>query len=459
MAMPQTYQEETTEEPQKEKRLYVAIWRWHFYAGIIFAPFLILLAITGGIYLYKPQLEAWMYKDLYYVTAGNTAVSPTMQVEAVRQAYPEAVITRYRPSDEPTRTAEVGIVENKVSKTVFVSPFDGKIVGELDDQSKLMQVMKKLHGELMAGKTGDRIIELSACWGMILLVTGVYLWWPRNTKSLYGTLIPRFTQGKRIFWRDLHAVPAFWLSLFTAVLIMTGLPWSGVWGDYVNKAATSAQSGYPDQLWGSVPESVIPTKAVAEVSWAAENMPVPESAQTGGVQTLPLEQVVNIATERKVPAGYTINLPEGEKGVYTVSVFPKSPVDNATLHIDQYSGKVLADLRFADYGTMAKAIEIGIALHEGRFFGWPNQLLAALTCLGLVGISLTGLIMWWKRKPAGKLGAPALPKNYKLMKGVAAIIIAFGLFFPLVGISLVAVLLVDLLVIRRIPAAKRFLGA
>lgn len=449
MAMEQPLRNEP-EENQKERRLYLALWRWHFYAGIIFAPFLILLAITGCIYLFKPQIEPWLYKDYYYVAAGQTTISPTQQVEAVKQAYPNAEITRYRPSDEPTRTAEVGIVDHNVSKTVYVNPFDGQVVGELADSTKLMQVMKKLHGELMAGTTGDRIIELSACWGMILLVTGVYLWWPRNTRSVYGTLLPRLTQGKRLFWRDLHAVPAFWISLFTAALIMTGLPWSGVWGEYVNKIATSAQSGYPDQLWGNPPESVIPTKAVADVPWAAENMPVPESKQNNGYQRVSLEQVVKIASERNVPAGYTINLPEGEKGVYTISVFPKSPFDNATLHIDQYSGKVLADLRFDDYGTMAKAIEIGIALHEGRFFGWPNQLLAALTCLGLAGISVTGLIMWWKRKPQGKLGAPALPKDFKLMKGVALIIVAFGLFFPLVGISILAVLFIDLLVIKRI---------
>ncbi|MGO4119048.1 PepSY domain-containing protein, partial [Rhizobium ruizarguesonis] len=59
----------------------------------------------------------------------------------------------------------------------------------------------------------------------------------------------------------------------------------------------------------------------------------------------------------------------------------------------------------------------------------------------------------------GKLGAPALPKNFKLMKGVALIVVAFGLFFPLVGISLLVVLLLDWLVIRRIPAVKRFLSA
>ncbi|MGA9230613.1 MAG: PepSY domain-containing protein, partial [Exiguobacterium oxidotolerans] len=41
---------------QKASSFYRTVWRWHFYAGIIFAPFLIMLAVTGSIYLFKPQI-------------------------------------------------------------------------------------------------------------------------------------------------------------------------------------------------------------------------------------------------------------------------------------------------------------------------------------------------------------------------------------------------------------------
>jgi uncharacterized iron-regulated membrane protein len=342
--------------------------------------------------------------------------------------------------------------------TVFVNPYNGKILGHLKKDEKFMNKVEKLHGELMIGTTGDRIVKMAACWAMILLITGLYLWWPRNKKDIFGTLIPRLSKGKRIILRDLHAVPAFWFSLFVSIFILTGLPWSGLWGDLINRVATATQTGYPTGLWdGNVPQSTVPSKDVAKVPWAAENLPVPESNQLG-VSPLSVEQIMKIADENKVEKGYSITFPKGEKGVYTVAVSPDKPERQATLHIDQYSGKVLADLRFKDYGVLAKAISIGVALHEGHYFGLANQLLDLIICLGLIGIALTGVMMWWKRKPSGTLGAPSLPKNFRLLKGVAVLIIILGIIFPLVGASLLVVLVLDWLVIKRIPAVKQWVG-
>jgi uncharacterized iron-regulated membrane protein len=451
----QSYPEQT---PEKKASLYSAIWRWHFYAGIIFTPFIIMLSITGIIYLFKPQIENMMYQDYYYIQPGKQLLSPSMQIETVKKYYPDAKIKKYRPSDQPNRTAEVGISNKGESLTVFVNPYNGMIVGELNDDDKLMNKIEKLHGELMIGTTGDRLVELAACWAMILLVTGIYLWWPRNTKSLFGTLLPRFSKGKRVMLRDLHAVPAFWFSFFISIFILTGLPWSGLWGDMINRVATATHTGYPTGLWdGNVPESVVPTKEIAKVPWAAENLPVPQSSKTS-VAPLSIEKVMKIAEENKVHSGYKINFPKGEKGVYTVSVSPDKPEGQATLHIDQYSGKVLADLRFEDYGPLAKAISIGVALHEGHYFGLANQLLDLVICLGLIGIAVSGMIMWWKRKPNGKLGAPSLPKDFKIQKGITLIIVVFGVIFPLVGASLLLVLALDWLVIKRIPAIKQWIG-
>ena len=38
---------------------YRAVWRWHFYASLFCIPFVIVLATSGAIYLFKPQIEAW----------------------------------------------------------------------------------------------------------------------------------------------------------------------------------------------------------------------------------------------------------------------------------------------------------------------------------------------------------------------------------------------------------------
>jgi uncharacterized iron-regulated membrane protein len=446
--------------PSGGHELFRAIWRWHFYAGIIFAPFLVLLAITGGVYLFKPQIESILYKDLYYVQAQGDPIRPSEQIEKVKETYPDAQITRYQTFPEVNRASEVGIVDGNQLLTVFVNPYDRSIVGTLNEQDRFMQWVRDLHnGQWWGGTWGNRIIELAACWAIILILTGLYLWWPRS-KGVFGSLLPRFKAGRRTLWRDLHAVPAFWLSAGMLLLIFTGLPWSGVWGDMVNKIATATHTGYPAFAFsfGPKPESNLPkTKDVAEdVPWANENLPVPESKT--GTEPLSVEKVMAIAKEREIGASYAVSFPDGPKGVFTVSTQVDKPEYQATLHIDQYSGDVLTDVRFNDYGLVAKAISIGIALHEGRYFGWVNQLLGLLVCLGIVGIAVTGFLMWWKRKPTGQLGAPSLPKNFRLDKGVGVIILALGILFPLVGLSLLLVLLLDWFVVRKIPAMKRWIG-
>lgn len=88
-------------QPQTNTSLYRTVWRWHFYAGIIFAPFLFILAVTGAIYLFKPQIEGVLYQDYYEVTPQEEKISASQQIEEVKKLYPEAAVTVYRPGKAP----------------------------------------------------------------------------------------------------------------------------------------------------------------------------------------------------------------------------------------------------------------------------------------------------------------------------------------------------------------------
>ena len=132
-----------------------------------------------------------------------------------------------------------------------------------------------------------------------------------------------------------------------------------------------------------------------------------------------------------------------DKGVFTVALFADDPRHDATLHLDQYSGQVLADIRWADYGLVARAVESGAMLHEGKMFGLANQLLMLLACLLILLASVSGLVMWWKRRPQGRFGVPPLRHDLPLWKGGVAIMFGLGLLFPLVGASLLLMLVLD----------------
>lgn len=442
----------------KNHTLYQTVWRWHFYAGLIFAPFLIILAVSGAIYLFKPQIESVLYKDLYYVTEGEEVVLPSAQLSNVKNEYPEASIRSIRFHEE-TRTTEVNMMYHGEAMSVYVNPYSGEIMGSLLTEEKFTEIIKKMHSELIIGGTlANRLVELAACWAIILLVTGFYLWWPREKSTIWGTVLPRLNKRGRTLWRDLHAVPAFWLSAFILILILTGLPWTGVMGEQINKLAAVTNTGYPPYAlsFREKPESVIKTKDVADdVPWATENLAVPSSS-VGTYVPLVLEDIIYIADNKNIERPYTISMPHGETGVFTIATSHTKPGNNATLHVDQYSGMVLTDVRFEDYGIMAKAITIGIALHEGRLFGLPNQLLGLITCLGLIGMIVSSFIMWRKRKPASKLGAPPRAKDKKQAKVVLIIMLVSGVFMPLVGFSIIVVWLLDRFLFSKLKRLKEW---
>jgi uncharacterized iron-regulated membrane protein len=163
-----------------------------------------------------------------------------------------------------------------------------------------------------------------------------------------------------------------------------------------------------------------------------------------------LQDVQNIATQRKVEPGYSITLPTTATGVFTIAVFADDPRNDATLHVDQYTGKVLADVRFEQYGSVARATEIGVMLHEGKMFGTFNQIVVLLICLMILLSAVSGVVIWWKRRPQGKFGVPPLRHDLPKWKTGVVIMLALAVVFPLVGASLVVVWLLDRVLLSRL---------
>lgn len=99
---------------------YALAWRWHFYAGLFVAPFMILLALTGIVYLFKPQLDALLYPQLLRVEAGAQMRSADQLLVGVRQAHPQAAVSQYLPPSEAGRSAQFVIGEEGRQWNLFV---------------------------------------------------------------------------------------------------------------------------------------------------------------------------------------------------------------------------------------------------------------------------------------------------------------------------------------------------
>ena len=242
----------------------------------------------------------------------------------------------------------------------------------------------------MLGVTGDRILETAASLGLVLIATGLYMWWPREA-GWRRTLVPSFSRG-RALWKSLHGVVGIWVSVFLVFFLISGLAWAGIWGGKM----VQAWSQFPAEKWDNVPLSDDTHASMnhdrREVPWALEQTPMPASGSDAGVDgvtgAVTLNSVDQLARAIGFDARYQLNLPRGETGVSTISRDSMStdstaPTTDRTVHVDQYTGKILADIRYADYSLAGQAMAVGIALHMGTLGFW-SVLANSLICLSVL---------------------------------------------------------------------------
>ena len=328
----------------------------------------------------------------------------------------------------------------------------------IDDDKRPMAILELLHGELKMGTFGDRIVELVACWTIIMIISGLFLWYPRAKEKIKGVFTLRLKKPGRLRRRDLHAVPAFWLSGGLLFFLFSGLLWTGFWGNGVQSLVTASGAGYPPSIWvGPAPESDTLTEDIADVSWAAEKLPVQNSDADSGFKQVSIDDVLETIKTLDVDPNYDVFYPSSKEGVFTLSVFPDQASNEATIHIDQYTADVIADYRYDNYGILGKVMATMITIHKGHEFGLLNQALGLLICLGLIFMVITGIYLWWKRKPQHNSGAPKAVSILEY-KRILIVLITLGLIFPLVGISLLVVFLLDRFILRRFETLRKWLN-
>lgn len=451
-------------------KFYLAAWRWHFYAGLYVIPFLAMLAVTGLLMLWI-NVVSGRDGEFIPVTPGPAPVALALQAEAARAAVPGGALTGYIAPARPDRAAlfKVGTGAEAVT-LVAVDPFTGAVLESYPYREGWYDTFSTIHGTLLIGTFGDRLIEIAASLGIVLVVTGLYLWWPRGG-GLGAALVPNLAARGRGLWKSLHASIGVWTSVLLLAFLVSGLSWAGIWGEKF----TQAWSTLPAAKYDNVPLSDKTHASMnhadaKEVPWALEQTPMPASGSQAGRAMLPegapvtFESVVALGRALGFEGRFQLAFPDGPTGVWTLSRDSMSadgpnPLSDRTVHVDQYTGHILADLRFADYSAAGKAMAAGVALHEGQV-GWVNVAVNTLFCLGVIFLAVSGVAMWWKRRPRGafRLAAPPAPRDMGLWKGAVAIAVVIAIAFPMAGAAILAALLLDVLVLSRLPAMRRLLS-
>lgn len=422
-------------------KLYRLFWRWHFYAGMIVAPIILLASVTGGLYVFIEELRPLMYPTLFQAkstVAGGPMLSHAELAAAVEKNVPKAKVTGVTPPAEETQNARVEIMGKP---TAMVDPRTGEVAGFYDEKNSFFGIVLGLHRRLLLDTPGRITVETAVSWGVILLITGVYLWWPRKTGRAQspgaGVWYPRLRAPLTVVLRDLHTVVGFYGVATAAIVLITGLFFTQFFGNGYkllqnnlgHTPPSAAKAPTSSAKNGRTPISLDDAKRIAEPLLPGSaplriNVPKEEQAAKDGKEAKPAE-AFSIARADST-----------------------SPTLRRTVFIDQYSGQVLDSYGWDDLSTLHKIRFSIYPIHVGSIYGLTTKILALLTCMALVLLAITGVWMWWRRRPKGTWGLAPSTANIAIPRWLLGTIVVLAIVMPAFGISLVAVLLGDFVVTK-----------
>lgn len=463
--------------------------RLHFYAGILVGPFILAAAISGALYALTPAIEQVVYRHELHIPATGTRLTLAEQTEIAQNyigdggATPSAV----RPAPEPGDTTRImftgkGLGDGE-SRAVFVDPGTGEVRGDLtvygtSGALPLRNWVSNLHGDLHLGEVGRVYSELAASWLTIVALAGLGLWVrrirrARTKSSMMRDLVRPGRNGsgyRRLFtW---HTSVGIWVLLGAVFLSATGISWSQYAGDRVGdlraaldwetpavdpSLAGSAGAGSPSAgADGGDADAPGAAAAVGEHAHHGSGAPAGGAADPAAWAER-FDAVLATAQRANVNTGLVEITPPAEPGTaWVVQEIQRSyPTEVDAVAIDGDTLRVVDRTDFAEFPLAAKLTRWGIDAHMGSLFGLPNQIVLFLVAGGIAGMVVLGYLMWWKRRPTREPRALAgTPPRRGVLRGapwwgIAAVLagaMAIGWWLPLVGWTLAAFVVVDMLV-------------
>ncbi|MEU5161503.1 PepSY domain-containing protein [Streptomyces sp. NPDC020875] len=437
-------------------RLRPLVLRTHFYAGLLIAPFILLAAVSGLLYALSFQAEKIVYRDELTVPAGQRyegSLPLADQIAAARNVRPDGTVVAVRPATGERDTTRVlmdapGVPEGS-TLAVFVDPHTGKVRGELPSYGSsgalpLRTWLDELHRDLRLGEFGRNYSELAASWLWVVALGGLALWIGRRRSSRRDLLRPEpGAKGRRrtLSW---HGTVGAWAVLGLVVLSATGLTWSRYAGENIGAVQ--------DQLGGATPAV---SATLDGGSGGGDGGHAGHGAGHGGAYQgadIGIDRALESARAAGIDGPLSITLPAAGTGYVIKETDTTFPVRLDSVAVDPADGAIVDELRFDDYPLLAKATRYGIDAHMGVLFGLANQLVLAALAVALILVILWGYRMWWQRRPTkGRaLGGRPVPRGAwrkvppVLLLPLAAAVALVGWFVPLLGLSLLVFLAVDL---------------
>lgn len=387
----------------------------HLWVSIPFGIVITITCFTGAILVFESDITEWCNRGMTTVEPKEKPLPVKQLMSKVEPLLDDGVtITGVTIPDDPSQAYKVNLSKPHRA-AVYIDQYTGNVKGKYE-RPAFFDTVRKLHRWLMIPSPkgsgthwGKMIVGASTLAFLVILITGIVIWWPRNRKMLRNRLQINTQKGKRRFWHDLHVAGGIYAVIFLIAMAATGLTWSYEWyrnGVYSMLGAETTQTG-----GNSTRKSDATTQATVQADAATQATVQADATTQVTVQADATTQATAIATDayyevdnwQKALEAATARISDYRTktisaGTITVE---KSGLGNQRANdkftFNEKNGKITSYEPYSESSRRSKVSGWIRTIHVGTWGGWITKILYFLAALLGATLPVTGYYLWFKR--------------------------------------------------------------
>lgn len=360
------------------------IGKLHLWFGLGSGLIVLFLGITGCILAFQREIELVTIPAQFTPERDQPYLPPSVIKEAAENALPGKHIHGIAYG-QPGKSAMASFYNEdpEYYYLVFADPYTAEILDVRNMDEDFFGFILEGHFYLwLPPEIGQPIVASATLIFVVMLITGLVLWWPKNKSATKQ----RFSIKWNARWRrvnyDLHNVLGFYMTWVAIFIAVTGLVWGFQWFSISLYWVTSGGE--------KMREFYLP---LSDTTLVAQND----------------EEAIDVLWTRmsaQYPAAEMIevHVPEADTSSIEVAINPDEGTYWKTdyLYFDQYSlEEIPVDHpygRFANTSVADKIMRMNYDVHVGAIGGLAGKIIAFVASLICATLPVTGVYIWWGRR-------------------------------------------------------------
>ncbi|MCM4159269.1 PepSY domain-containing protein [Antarcticibacterium flavum] len=351
--------------------------RLHLWLGLLTGIIVFIVAVTGCIFVFHDEIQD-LTRDWRKVTPRDAKfVAPSVLKNNVLELFPgaDASMVVYQTRERP---AHVFAIIEESPHHIYFNPYTAELAHVQDLENDFFLIIEDLHMHLLLPEAiGKQIVGASTLIFILMLITGIILWWPKKKKSFKTNLKIKWNARWRRVNYDWHRTTGFYVSFLALFLALTGLSFSYEWmneGFYI--LGNLGKEHPEDEIRLEIDSTTIES--------------------TGNALDISM-----IKTFEMMPnSGMYFVWDQGPDAPVVTGAYPDAlEYDHqSNFYFHPATGELLKQHFYADKSNGMKLQEMSYGLHTGQYFGLPGKIIAFFGSLFVAGLPVSGFMLWWGRR-------------------------------------------------------------